>query len=348
VSRLGDWLEEEIASGSFPGGAALVGSADSVLASAWAGHAAVEPERAPLTETTVFDLASLTKPLATGSLVRRTLGRGLDLADVPGRYLPEWKRMRYDGITIESLLTHTSGLPAWFPLYARGEGKAAYRHTLGELEPDRAPGSAVVYSDVGFLVLGEILDEIYAAPIDRSYEDLVARRAGSSARFLPGPEVSCAATERGDRYERVMTERLGLAYARFRDGVVRGEVHDGNAFRRGGVAAHAGLFGTAEDVWRLARPWLDPAASDFTRDHTPDLPEARGLGWQGSRGAGSAVPEFAAAAFGHTGFTGTSIWIDPTRDRIFILLTNRIHPEVRDVNFHEARRRFHRIALSLL
>ncbi len=348
MSRLRNWLEEEIASGSFPGGAALVGSADAVLASAWAGHAAVEPERAPLTETTVFDLASLTKPLATGALVRRTLGRGLELADAPGRYVPEWKRTRYDGITVENLLTHTSGLPAWFPMYARGEGKAAYRRTLGNLEPEGAPGSAVVYSDVGILVLGEVLEEIHGAPIDRCYEDLVARPAGSAARFLPGPEVSCAATERGDRYERAMTERLGLAYAGFRNGVVRGEVHDGNAFRRGGVAPHAGLFGTAEDVWRLARPWLDRAASDFTRDHTPDLPEARGLAWQGSRGAGSAAPEFSADAFGHTGFTGTSIWIDPTRDRIFILLTNRIHPEVRDVNFHEVRRRFHRIALSLL
>ena len=348
MRRLRDWLEEEIASGSFPGGATLVGSADAVLASAWSGHAAVEPDRAPLAETTVFDLASLTKPLATGALVRRTVGRGLALADPPGRYLPEWKRTRYDGVTIENLLTHTSGLPAWFPFYARGEGKAAYRRTLGDLALERVPGSAVVYSDVGFLVLGEILEEIHSAPIARCYEDLVAGPAGSAARFLPGPEISCAATERGDRYERAMTERLGLAYARFRDGVVRGEVHDGNAFRRGGVAAHAGLFGTAEDVWRLARPWLDPAAADFTRDRTPDLPEARGLAWQGSRGAGSAVPEFPAAAFGHTGFTGTSVWIDPTRDRIFILLTNRIHPEVRDVNFHEVRRRFHRIALSLL
>lgn len=348
MSRLRDWLEEEIAAGSFPGGAALVGSADAVHALAWAGRAAIEPEPVALDERTLFDLASLTKPLATGALVRRTLGRALSLADAPGRFLPEWKRTRYRGVTVEGLLTHTSGLPAWFPLYARGEGKSAYRRTLGEIEPERAPGSAVVYSDVGFLVLGEILEEIHAAPLDRCYEDLVVPPTGSAARFLPGPEVSCAATERGDRYERAMTERLGLGYAHFRDGVVRGEVHDGNAFRRGGVAAHAGLFGTAEDVWRLARPWLDPAAADFTRDRTPDLPEARGLAWQGSRGAGSAIPELSAGAFGHTGFTGTSVWIDPSRDGILVLLTNRIHPEVRDVNFHEVRRRFHRIALSLL
>jgi len=348
VSRLRDWLEEEIAGGSFPGGAALVGSADAVLESAWAGHAAIAPDTVPLAGATAFDLASLTKPLVTGALVRRVLGRGVSLGDAPGRFLPEWKQTRFDGISVAHLLTHTSGLPAWFPLYARGEGAAAYRRTLGELSPERAPGSTVVYSDLGFLILGEILEELQAAPLDRSFDELVTGPDRSSARFLPGPGLSCAATERGDRYERAMTERLGLSYARFRGGVVRGEVHDGNAYRRGGVAAHAGLFGTAEDVWRLAKGWLDPAASDFTGDRTPDLSEARGLAWQGARGAGSAIPEFSERAFGHTGFTGTSIWIDPSRDRIFVLLTNRIHPEVRDVNFHEVRRRFHRIALALL
>ncbi len=145
-----------------------------------------------------------------------------------------------------------------------------------------------------------------------------------------------------------MTAARGLSYAGFREGVVCGQVHDGNAFRRGGVAAHAGLFGTAQDVWRLARAWLDPAAAPFTRDATAGLAEARGLSWQGRRGAGSAVEEFSAAAFGHTGFTGTSVWIDPERDGIFVLLTNRIHPEVREVNFHPVRQRFHRAALRLL
>ena len=348
MSRLGDWLEEEVEAGSFPGGAALVGSADAVIESAQAGQAAIDPAPDALTAATLFDLASLTKPLVTGALVRHVLEHGLSLADAPGRFLPEWKRTRFDGITVESLLTHTSGLPAWFPLYTRGEGVAAYRRTLDEISPERAPATAVVYSDVGFLVLGEILERIQSAPLDRCFDELVARPAESEARFRPGPESSCAATERGDRYERAMTDRLGLSYAHFRAGVVRGEVHDGNALRRGGVAAHAGLFGTPADVWRLARAWLDPAASEFTRDRTADLPEARGLAWQGARGAGSAVPEFSEAAFGHTGFTGTSVWIDPSRDRIFILLTNRIHPEVRDVNFHEVRRRFHRIALALL
>jgi CubicO group peptidase (beta-lactamase class C family) len=107
------------------------------------------------------------------------------------------------------------------------------------------------------------------------------------------------------------------------------------------VAGNAGLFGAAADVWELARPWLDPARREWTRDRTPDLSEARGLAWQGRRGAGSAVPAMSDRAFGHTGFTGTSVWIDPEADRIAVLLTNRVHPEVRPIDFNSVRRRFH-------
>jgi CubicO group peptidase (beta-lactamase class C family) len=206
-----------------------------------------------------------------------------------------------------------------------------------------------VYSDLGPLVVGEILEAVFSASLDRCFEELVAAPSDSRARFRPVDPGGCAATERADRFERRMTADLGLAYAGFTDGVVRGEVHDGNARRRGGVAANAGLFGTAQDVWNLARPWLDPGRREgFAVDRTPDLPEARGIGWQLARGAGSAIPEFPASAFGHTGFTGTSLWIDPDRDAILILLTNRIHPEVRDENFHTVRQRFHRAALALL
>lgn len=348
MTRLSEFLDEEVASGSFPGAAALVGSSEEVIEQALAGEAAVEPRREPVTRETLWDLASLTKPLSASALLRLCLGRGLSLSDPLGRYLPEFKKTRYDGVTIETLLTHTSGLPAWFPVYVRGEGPSAYRRTLAEIEPENRPGAAVTYSDLGFLLLGEVLEVVLGAAIDRCFAELVAGPAASGARYLPEPGPACAATEKGDRFERGMTASLGLSYAGFRDGVVRGEVHDGNAFHRGGVAAHAGVFGTAEDVWRLARPWLDRGSARFTRDSTPDLPEARGLGWQGRRGAGSAIPEFSDAAFGHTGFTGTSLWLDPERDRIFVLLTNRIHPDARPESFHPARQRFHRVALRLV
>lgn len=341
---LPEFLSAEIEAGSFPGGSALVGSSDAVVATAIAGASAVEPASDVLGPDTQFDLASLTKPLCTGALF--AADAGLDLAAPPGRFLPGMKRTRFDGITIESLLTHTSGLPAWYPLYARGEGAAAYRRTLAEMEPEALPGSRVIYSDLNFLVLGEIAETYFAAPIDSAYAELVSRPAGTGARFLPSRPEQTAATERGDATERAMAAALGLTYPRFRDGVVRGEVHDGNAIRRGGVAGHAGLFGTARDVWALARPWMDPARRAWTLDRTPGLAEARGLAWQGRRGAASADEPMPDNAFGHTGFTGTSLWIDPRRDRIFVLLTNRIHP-VAAGDFNAVRRRFHRLVYGL-
>lgn len=346
MSDLSAFLEEEVAAGSFPGGVALIGSGERILEVAWAGHAAIEPKPEPLSVGTPFDLASLTKPLAAGALVRIALSQGLSLADPPGRFFPAWKKTRHEGITLETLLTHTSGLPAWYPLYARGEGAAAYRRSLAEIEPRNPPGSVVTYSDLGFLLLGEVLETFFAQPFDRAFGGLVAGPAGSGACFPPAALPSAAATERGDQTEREMAAALGISYAGFRDGVVKGEVHDGNAWRRGGVAGHAGLFGAVEDVWRLAREWLDPALAEFTGDRTPRLSEARGLAWQGKRGARSAVEEFSERAFGHTGFTGTSLWIDPPRDRVYVLLTNRIHPEAKKEDFNLVRRRFHAFASS--
>ena len=132
---LAEFLESEIAAGSFPGGAALVGSSESVLEAACVGHAAVEPGEEKLSADTLFDLASLTKPLAGGALFALS---GLPVDAVPGRFLPAWKATRYEGITLGGLLTHTSGLPAWYPLYARGEGAEAYRRTLATIEPEAA------------------------------------------------------------------------------------------------------------------------------------------------------------------------------------------------------------------
>ena len=335
------FLDAEIARGSFPGGAALVGTSERILDASAAGNAALEPETIAVSSDTVWDLASLTKALCGGALTRAAVDAGLDLDRPPGYFFPAWKKTRFDGITLASLLNHTSGLPGWFPLYTRGEGARAYSRTLAELDPAAAPGSAVLYSDINFLLLGDILEAHFSRPLDGAFDDLIAGPSGSAAGFLPGAAPPAAATEKGDEAERRMTAALGLSYPHFREGVVRGEVHDGNAFRRGGVAGNAGLFGSARDVWALARQWLLDFPAEFCGDTTPLFPEARGLSWQGARGAGSAIPRMPRRCFGHTGFTGTSLWIDPEADRIAILLTNRIHPAVREVDFNEVRRRFH-------
>lgn len=337
MSRLADFLEREIERGSFPGAAALVGSAEGIREAAATG-ARLE---------VLYDLASLTKVLVAAPLARLALSAGLDWSRPVGAYLAEFRRTRYEDLRVENLATHTSGLPSWRPLYARGFGPRAYRRELARIEPEAKAGARVIYSDLGILVFGEVLETILSEPIDRAFAREVAGPAGVSARFGPiFPPDGVAPTERGNRFEKKLCDEMGIAFDGFRTGVICGEAHDGNAHYRGGVAAHAGLFGTAEDVWKLARPWLS-GGSGFLADRTPDQAESRGLFWQGKRGAGSAIPQFSEEAFGHTGFTGTSLWLDPVRDRIYVLLSNRVHPEVKPVDFNEVRRRFHEAAIDL-
>jgi CubicO group peptidase (beta-lactamase class C family) len=345
VSGLQSLLDGEVEQGSYPSAAALVGDGETVRGIWTSG---CRPE-------TLFDLASLTKVLVTARLAAAALGEGLVWDRRIGEYLPDFKRTMFDEIRVRDLATHTSGLPAWRPLYAYGFGPAAYRIALARIEPESRPGAAVVYSDLGTLVFGEILQSVLSEPLDRGLDQVLHRMlgrdaaaaAGVRARFGPMPPGdNVAPTEDGNRYEKKLCESLGIEFRGFRTDVIRGEAHDGNAFYRGGVAAHAGLFGTAEDVWRLTRFWLTEHR-DFWSEQTPELPESRGLFWQRKRGAGSAIDSFGNDAFGHTGFTGTSVWVDPGRDRIFVLLTNRVHPEVKPGDFHEVRRRFHRAAIDL-
>lgn len=334
---LGDFLEAEIEAGSFPSGTALVGSGNRIDFQA--------ARNAP--KDALWDLASLTKVLATAALARLAANQGLEWDRAIGDYLPDFKRTRFEDIRVRHLATHVSGLPAWRPLYASGFGAQAYRRALATLEPESKPGKSVVYSDLGALVFGEILETVLSEPIDRAFAREVASPAASGAVFGPLADAARAMpTERGNRFEADLCEKLGIRFGGFRTETIRGEAHDGNAWGRGGVAAHAGLFGTAEDVWKLARPWLG-SADEFGDDGTPDLPESRGLFWQRKRGAGSAVDAFPESSIGHTGFTGTSVWIDRERGRIYVLLTNRVHPEVGPVDFNAVRRRFHEAAADV-
>ncbi len=318
------------------------GSGEKVLEVAAAGHACLEPDEAAVARDTLFDLASLTKPLCAGALAA-IAGDALPLDAAPGRYLPEWKQTRFDGIRIEHLLTHTSGLAAWYPMYTRGEGAAAYRRTLATMEPQARPG------EPGRLQRPELPaprrdpgDALHRAASTGSSRSSSRRRPARAPGSFRRPAPTRAATEKGDRFERAMVASRGLTYAHFRDGVVRGEVHDGNALRRGGVAASAGSSRRPRTSTRL-RATLARAARAWTRGATARRSSRRRAGSRGRAAAARArpIPEMSPRAFGHTGFTGTSLWIDPDRELISILLTNRIHPEVREIPFNEVRQRFH-------
>ena len=274
------------------------------------------------TPGTVFDLASLTKVIATASIAMRLVEAGrLSLEDPVARYLPEFHAADRASITIRQLLDHSSGLPAHARLYEQGAGRAFYESALSALPLDRPPGSSSVYSDAGFMLLGFILEDVGGAPLDAQFAP-IAEASGEDLRFIPPATWS----------DRIAPTELDP----WRGRVLRGEVHDENAAALGGVAAHAGLFGTAGAVaafarlvlTTFARPTLlaTPATMRLfaTRTAVPD--STRALAWDTMKPTSSSGTKMSPTAIGHTGFTGTSLWIDWERDRYVVFLTNRVHP----------------------
>ena len=357
-------LDEGLDRGFFAGASAVVLSGSDVLLERHAGDARVEPagERRPAGPDTLWDLASITKALAGATLALSLVSeRTLSLDDDVSRFEDRWKKSFLEGVKVRSLLTHTAGLADWFPVYTKGEGRAAYARTLGGLDSAARPGTKVIYSCLGYLFLAEILERVAGAPLDALFRERIASPLSLSKNLLfsplsPEDLARCAGGERDDATERKMTADRGIRYGGFRSGVVNGQVNDGNAFRRGnGVSLNAGLFGTAAAAAGLGRAWLARDArllperlfAEATGNATAGLGEDRGLGWQLASTAGNAGEPLGPAAYGHTGFTGASLFVDPTRGRVAVLLANRLHPDARAADMNAFRRRFHALAAAL-
>lgn len=363
ADALGALLREGVARGVFAGAAARVEQDGAVLFESEAGLARVEPsaEPAPTDVGTLWDLASLTKPLAGTPLVLGLADAGLvTLEDGISRFDDLYRKTKFDGVTLRGLLTHTAGIVDWFPLYVRGEGRAAYRKTLADLDPAAPPGRRVTYSCPGYLFLSEVVERVSGWPLDLLFRERVSRPLGLDGDlfFAPVGEAvrRAAGGERADATERKKVAALGLSYAGFRTDVVNGEPNDGNARRREGVSLNAGLFGTARAVAALARAFLErdprllPEASvaESIRCQTAGLNEDRGLGWALARTVRSAGDALAPESFGHTGFTGSSLFVDPRTRRIYVLLAGRLHPDARSADEMIAfRLRFHGLAAAI-
>lgn len=361
-----EYLAGRIEAGDIPSASWLIGTPEEILLEGSAGHAVLAPEKAPAGNDTIYDLASLTKPLITSPLAL-LLSResGFSLTDRAGRFLPEMDRLDKREITLFHLLTHASGLPDWAPLYLGGESVREYVAQIGRMEPLERPGRKILYSDLGYILLGAILEQAGSAPLESLARAFLLEPAGAEALFRPGERLLArvAATEESCNYERRMAGPAAAGYSRWRSGVIRGEVHDQNAWAAGGVSGHAGLFGTARDVWLVAREsmagessLLRPEEQDLLREiQTGSLPEPRSAAYRVNRGQdGASDPETAAGAslppeaYGHNGFTGTSVWMDPGTDRVYVLLTNRVHPTVREeIEMNVIRREFHRHAAGV-
>jgi len=264
---------------------------------------------------------------------------------------------------VRELLTHSSGLPAWRPLYilAQGERKRTIS-AIANLDLEYEPGTHVVYSDLGFIVLGLLLERLAGKALAELAHSEILQPLNLKRTFF-NPEIATqtgiAACEVGNAYEREMSSNSdGGDYKNWRQELIWGQVHDGNAYFLGGAAGHAGLFSTAQETLQLAKQFvpgqtklLKPATCELFRENlTPGLEEARSFGWQLAETVDSAAgPDLPRDSFGHSGFTGTSCWNDPTTERVFILLTNRTHARsLPFANINSVRRTFHSLAVAAL
>ena len=347
------FIRQQIGEKAFPGISILVASEGEILFHRHFGQRAVWPEREPLTPDTLYDLASLTKPLVTAFLavyfVEKRLWR---LDDKVRRFFPAFPLE----VTLEQLLTHSAGFQPWHPFYL-------YR-PLDDLVqivslPDTArPGTRVEYSDIGYILLSHLLERVSGTAFPSLAAQVIFEPLRLHDTFIGVPAPlweRCAPTEKGNLHEKGMAQAgHAEAAARFawRDGLIRGDVHDANSFYSGGSAGNAGLFSSARELFALSREFFPETATLldgdsvalFWQDRTPWDAERRTIGFQlnsspGASGGGALSP----SAIGHSGFTGTSLWLEAEKRRQWILLSNRVHPVVMKTDFNALRRRLHRL-----
>jgi len=328
--QLDDLVREELDRGTFPGAVILVQKGQEKVHHSAYGLRAEVPGREEMSRDTIFDLASLTKVVVTTTLALRLMEKGKwKLSDPVERYLEEFDN---SGITLHQLLTHTSGLTAWADLFSGSDNREDALDKLFTdrwpiLEPVVPPGEQVIYSDLNFILLGLAIERSIGADLaEFAREEIFVPLDMKDTCFKPKREV---------RNRVAPTEDSPL-----RKGVIRGRVHDENCFALGEVSGHAGLFSTASDLGNFVSALLNDerpgnegllsteAINLLKRNFTEGLSQNRGLGWRlAGKEATSAGDFFSASAFGHTGFTGGSIWLDPFRNVGTIILTNRVHPE---------------------
>ncbi|SEO45369.1 serine hydrolase domain-containing protein [Amycolatopsis saalfeldensis] len=336
-TELGKILDAGRENRVFSAAAWSVGTADGaldrgVLGTRWHGG----PDAA---EDSRWDLASVTKPLV-GLVIAALADRGLLTFEDPlARHLPAYAGGDKADITVRQLLTHTSGLPGGTPLYREHPTREALLEAIRTGPLRAAPGDRVEYSSQGFILLGLIAEAAGGHPLDELVAQFVSTPAGlTGTGFGPADAARAVATED----------------CPWRGHVVRGQVHDENAVVLGGICGHAGLFAPLPDVEHLGRvlaggaaPLLKPAThAEMIRCQTEGL--RRGLAWQCLDVPGSPVgTDLSPRAYGHTGFTGTSLWVEPDRGRYYVLLTNRVHPSRTTPGIETLRRAFHEAAVRL-
>jgi uncharacterized protein YbbC (DUF1343 family)/CubicO group peptidase (beta-lactamase class C family) len=326
LADVDDLMNRAVAEGTIPGGVVLIGHNGSVVYRKAFGSRALEPARETMTIDTVFDLASLTKCIATTTAVMQLIEQGrVRLNDPVSAYIKDFARNGKQDITVRELFTHYSGLPPDLDLKQPWQGRETAFNMIMDARPEHPPGARFVYSDINFETLGLLVERISGEPLNEyAQKHIFAPLGMNDTRFLPPKEWL-------PRIAPTQYDENGV--------MLRGVVHDPTARRMGGVAGHAGLFSTADDLARFAQALLDGTKSGspvlgklaIEKMTTPQQPanasNLRGLGWDidspYATNRGDLLP---VGSFGHTGFTGTSLWIDPVTNTYIIILTNAVHP----------------------
>jgi CubicO group peptidase (beta-lactamase class C family) len=325
-------IEAAIRAHAFPGAVVEVGGREAVRWTRAFGTLTYAPDSPHVTLGTIYDLASLTKVIATATQAMRAIDAGaLALERRLAEYLPDWRGDDRDTVTIADLLEHASGLTAYLPFFRDHHGRTEFEHAICALPLEYPPRTQSIYSDLGFMLLGFVLADV-GFPLTEFDGSAAQPRAVEEIRFNPPREQRerCAPTE------------LDL----WRGRLLQGEVHDENCWALGGIAGHAGLFGTAASMGAFAREILrrvqeeDPTLARFVRKS--DVPgSSRALAWDTMLPTSSCGTRLSPHAIGHTGFTGTSVWIDPGRDLYVVFLTNRVHPTRDNNQIQRVRRAVH-------
>ena len=327
--EIGRVVQHHIDDGNLPGAVVLVGHQGAIPFEKAYGNRSVEPSVEPMTTDTVFDLASLTKVVATApSVMMLVERRRIGLDDPVSKYLPDFGQLGKKKITVRQLLTHYSGLPAELRKIRRR--RITSKNALTRIYQTRLiapPGEQFIYSDLGFVVLGKVVEKVTGQSLSRfAWDNIFSPLGMYSTGFLPRHDVVPTIAP---------TERLKEG------GMLRGQVHDPLAGTLGGIAGNAGVFSTARDLARFCQMLLEHGTVDGVHVFRPDIvasmtspqspegkPNIRGFGWDIQSTYSSVKGSyFSPASYGHTGYTGTSVWIDPETQTFLIILTNRVHPD---------------------
>ena len=343
-------LKQAISDSIFPGAQVAVVHDGKLIASRGFGHQTYDPASPAVTPQTIYDLASVTKVAATTVVAMQLYEKKKIRLDIPVKsYLPKFSGGLKDSVTIRHLLTHSAGIHWWADLWNKAKTRAEALDYIYQLPLDYTPGDSMIYSDLGMIMFGEILRTVTGKSTDQLATKMIYRPMGMrNTMFNPPKEL----------LPRIAPTEIGGSMKR---GLIHGEVHDENAFFLGGVSTHAGLFSTAEDLAALAQMLLNGGIYRHHRFFSPqtirewttrqNMPPGseRALGWDTPSDENSSAGDyFFKGSFGHLGFTGTSIWIDPNRKIAIILLTNRVYPSRKRGGMHRVRHDFYSAAMKAL